>query len=140
MKQAVCKNYAHTYVLITSLNVKDVKGHSHLPRNSANTRKVLCSSEELKDHIDSHHKFTCSSCDQIFVEKSAVENHMNTYHRHSCSACDSVFKTEEEMTRHIESEHTMYNDSCPHCEESFPREKYVGRTHQYKTQILVQTL
>ena len=39
------------------------------------------------------------------------------------------------MTRHIESEHTMYNDSCPHCEESFPRksmlEGHISTKHKF---------
>lgn len=138
------KNDIHAHMVakhdITEIDYDEVSEPSLLkvekhPSSYVNKCKVcnqaFASSEEYKEHLETHKKNVCDICGVGFIKKSYLKDHQEihcTEKRHVCNFCNKAFKRRTVLVKHRRIHTHPRQCICEVCGKAF-NDKGTLKTH-----------
>ena len=68
------------------------------------------------------HNFPCEECDQVFCDTQELRNHLSSHHKelYRCMKCDTVSRSVRSFFNHTQTQHAVsYRCPYPDCEDTF---------------------
>ena len=97
-------------------------------------KKTFKTTEELIKHIDMEHNIQCNICDINFTTEESLNEHKQNMHEHVCQHCDSRLSSADELKNHMDTQHKVISPTCSTCHLIFNSEdellQHIGKEHE----------